>query len=256
MCKPCNGITENGLKCRNKHFTTNKNTSDGKYYCKHHHPNKEEAFGNYVPKSHNYNVEYVKIDYAADFLKKSIQTLCFRIFALYLVDDFDEMHNIILPSIFDSLYTNKTKLAEYDADTVLITNQIFEIFEGNRALKHNSDYDNSNYRNGNNYIDMLNLLLRINIIDNIEDVHIIIKQHEKFLFGVIESNCYTHTNISMISIPNTKRESKLKLFNMFGIFYKSKENKEMYDCLRNEPIISFDELTNINDSLLNFWDNY
>lgn len=139
MCNPCNGITEYGIKCANEHFTTNKETSDGKYYCKHHHPNKEMAFGNFRSITRNVKVEYHKKDWQTKQLEERIRSLCLQIFVLYLENDFNKMHNEILPYILKTLRADETKLEKYNANTILVTNQIFEIFHGNRALEHYLD---------------------------------------------------------------------------------------------------------------------
>jgi len=254
MCNLCNGITQNGDRCRNDHWTSNHKTHDGKYYCKHHHPNKEEVFGYYRPIIQNKKDEYIKSlgqDINNRYMNDGIRLLCLQILTLYPCDDFDKMRNEILPLIFKKLEGDKTKITNYDANTALMTNQIFEIFAENRLVSSEFYY---NYNNNNNYIDMLNLLLKINDMDNINNIHIIIKQYEKFLFGVMDSKYYTFHKIcsNRVRLPFKNKELITGMVGpLYGNDIKTKEkihaNREY---LSHKKFTSLGELVEINNSFL------
>jgi len=259
MCNLCNGITQNGDRCRNDHWTSNHKTCDGKYYCKHHHPNKEEVFGYYRPIIQNKKDEYIKSLRQDNnrYMNDGMRLLCLQILTLYLCDDFDKMHNEILPLIFKELRGDKTKITNYDANTALITNQIFEIFTENQLVGSNLYY---NYNNSNNYIDMLNLLLKINDMDNINDIHNIIKQYEKFLFGTMDSKYYTFRKIfsNRVRLPFKSKELKTGIY---GTLYSDNiKTKEKFLATRKylsyKKFTSLDELIEINNQFLSIANDY
>lgn len=88
---------------------------------------------------------------------------------------------------------------------------------------------------------MLNLLLQINNMDNINDIHDIIKQYENFLFNVMKSKYFTLDRIFMIHVPCERPIIHYK----FWTKADKKKYIDIHECLVNTQIDSFDELQKI-----------